>query len=215
MTINALRRLAPRIAVIGTATALCGLGVATAKDERPHMPVHYTGLLNDYTSSAAVTKGGPYEMRGKWNLEVDERHGTAKFSAAMNMETSDFGITQGTVNKDDPATRGAHTHHIVMTDGVVTGDWTASCPVFSPAVTEGFVVTGTAYVTGNGGPPPFGNSSKVTLCILGGSNVKYSNFTLAFGTPASNHFGTQPIHGVVVKCGEPWEHESKDCTIEQ
>ncbi|HEY0801739.1 MAG TPA: hypothetical protein VGD54_12905, partial [Steroidobacteraceae bacterium] len=146
-------------------------------------------------------------------LEVDERRGTAEFSAALNMETSDFGITQGSVNKDDPATRGAHTHHISMTDGVITSDWMTSCPKFSPAITGGFVITGTAFVTGNGSPAPFGNPSQLTLCILGGGNVKFSNFTMAFGTPASTHFGVQAIHGVVLRCRGPWEHNSEDCTL--
>ena len=177
--------------------------------------MQYVGLINDYTPSAAVTKGGPYEMRGKWSLDVDERHGTARFSAAMNMETSDYGITQGTVNKDDPSTRGAHTHHISMTDGVVSSDWMTSCPKFSPAITEGFVVTGTATITGNGSPAPFGNPSPLTICVLGGGDVKYSNVTLAFGVPASSHFGTQAIHGVVVHCSGPWGRESKDCTLQE
>jgi len=176
--------------------------------------VQYVGLINDYTPSAAVTKGGPYEMRGTWSLDVDERHGTARFSAAMNMETSDYGITQGTVNKDDPSTRGAHTHHITMTDGVVSSDWMTSCPKFSPAITEGFVVTGTATITGNGSPAPFGNPSPLTICVLGGGDVKYSNVTLAFGLPASSHFGTQAIHGVVVHCSGPWGRESRDCTLQ-
>src|SRR5258708_7645421 len=147
-------------------------------------------------------------MHGNWSLEVDEQRGTTRFEAAMNMETSDYGITQGNVNKDDPAaTRGAHTHHIVMTDGVISTDWMTICPVFSPAVTNGFVVTGTAFVTGNGSPAPFGNPSPLTLCILGGGNVKYSNFTMAFGPKASGHFGTQAIHGVVLK----WA----DCTVDE
>jgi hypothetical protein len=201
--------------VLAAATGLGGLTLALGEDEQPRAPSHFSGLINDYTPSAAVTKGGPYEMRGNWSLEVNERHGTTRFEAAMNMETSDFGITQGTVNKDDPTTRGAHTHHIVMTDGVISTDWMTSCPTFSPAVTEGFVVTGTAFVTGNGGPAPFGNPSKLTLCILGGGNVKFSNFTMAFGPKASGHFGTQAIHGVVLKCGGPWEHNSKDYTVEE
>jgi hypothetical protein len=184
-------------------------------DFRAPPPVHYHGLLNDYTPSAAVVKGGPYEMRGKWSLDVDERRGTASFSAAMNMETSDFGIVQNTVNKDDPTTRGAHTHHISMTDGVVSEDWAARCPAFSPAVTGGFVVTGTAYVTGNGGPAPFGNPSPLTICVLGGSNVKFSNLTMTIGLPASSHFGTQAVHGVVLSCNGLWERESRDCVVQE
>jgi hypothetical protein len=191
------------------------LALAGDRDSRPPLPVHYSGLLNDYTPSAAVVKGGPYEMRGKWSLDVDERRGTATFSAALNMETSDFGIVQNTVNKDDPTTRGAHTHHISMKDGVITEDWAASCPSFSPAVTGGFVVTGSAYITGNGGPAPFGDPSPLTICVLGGNNVTFSNITLTLGAPASGHFGKQPVHGVVLMCRGPWERESHDCTVEE
>jgi hypothetical protein len=179
------------------------------------LPVHFSGLLNDHTPSAAVVAKGPYEMRAKWSLEVDERRGTARFSAEMDMQTSDYGIIQGTVNKDDPATRGAHTHHISMTDGVLTLDWPARCPQFSPAVTEGFAITGTAFVTGNGSPAPFGNPSPFTVCVLGGTSVKYSNVTVTFGKPASNHFGTQPIHGVVLWCTGRFLLPSHDCSLEE
>jgi hypothetical protein len=201
--------------VITAASGLLSLALAGDLDSRPPLPVHFTGLLNDYTPSAAVVKGGPYEMRGKWSLEVDERRGTATFSAALNMETSDYGIVQNTVNKDDPTTRGAHTHHISMTDGVISEDWASSCPAFSPPVTGGFVVSGPAFITGNGGPAPFGNPSHLTLCVLGGNNVSFSNITLTLGLPASSHFGKQPVHGVVLTCGGPWEHESRDCTVQQ
>jgi hypothetical protein len=185
------------------------------RDAPAPLPVHYRGLINDYTPSAAVVKGGPYEMRGKWSLDVDERRGKATFSAAMNMETSDYGITQNTVNKDDPTTRGAHTHHISMTDGMVSDDWATSCPTFSPPVSGGFVVTGPVYITGNGGPAPFGNPSTLTICVLGAKNVAFSNITLTFSPPANTHFGKQAIHGVVVTCGGPWERESQDCTVQQ
>jgi hypothetical protein len=211
----ALGRIACGTAVMMAAAAAGNLSQAVAGDSPPALPVHYRGLINDYTPSAAVVKGGPYEMRGKWALDVDERRGTATFSAAMNMETSDYGITQNTVNKDDPTTRGAHTHHIVMTGAVVGDGWETSCPPFSPAVTGGFVVTGSAYVTGNGGPAPFGNPSPLTVCVLGGKNVMFSNITLTFGLPASSHFGKQAVHGVVLKCGGPWEHESLDCTVQE
>ena len=213
-----LKRAACGVAVLVVPLAF-GLTEALAGD-RDHglsnmLPVHYSGLLNDHTPSAAIVKGGPYEMRGKWSLEVDERRGTAKFSAAMDMQTSDYGITQGTVNKDDPSTRGAHTHHISMTDGVLTLDWPARCPTFSPAVTEGFAITGTAFVTGNGSPAPFGNPSPFTVCVLGGGSVKYSNVTLTIGTPASNHFGTQAIHGVVLWCTGRFLRPSGDCNLEE
>jgi hypothetical protein len=214
---QALGWIACGIAVLMAAAGSSSMSRASAgdRDFRSPLRAHYSGWLNDYTPSAAVVKGGPYEMRGKWSLDVDERHGTATFSAAMNMETSDYGIAQNTVNKDDPTTRGAHTHHIKMADGIVSDDWMTRCPTFSPAVTSGFVVTGSAYVTGNGGPAPFGNPSQLTICVLGGNNVMFSNMSMSFGAPASGHFGKQAVHGVVLTCGEPWEHESQDCTVQQ
>jgi hypothetical protein len=35
------------------------------------------------------------------------------------------------------------------------------------------------------------------VCISGGPNVPYANVTLQFGKPASTHFGSQAINGVV------------------
>jgi hypothetical protein len=194
--------------------------VAGDRDDRDHgrpdtLPVHFSGLLNDHTPSAAVVKGGPYEMRGKWSMDVDERRGMAQFSAAMDMQTSDYGITQGTVNKDDPTTRGAHTHHISMTDGVLTLDWQTRCPGLSPAATEGFVITGTAFVTSNGVGVPFGNPSPLTVCVLGGSNVKFSNVTMTIGAPSNTHFGTQAIHGVVLWCTGRLLRPSHDCSLDE
>ncbi len=216
MKAQALRSTVRGLALLAMTGALTTTAVGD-DNHSPPSPVHYSGLLNDYTPSAAVVKGGPYEMRGKWTLELHPWDGTARFSAAFNMETSDYGIVQGSVNKDDPTTRAAHTHHISMTDGVVTNDWTTSCPSFvgSPAVTGGFVVTGTAYVAANGVPAPFGNPSPLTICILGGTKVEFSNITLTFGAPANTHFGTQAIHGVVVKCTEPWKQGSPDCTVQE
>jgi hypothetical protein len=207
--------------VRGTATligalTLGGLGLASGHEREPPPlpPVHFDGLLNDYTPSAAVVKGGPYEMRGKWSLDIDERRETASFSAAMNMETSDFGITQGTVGKDLPTDRGAHTHHIVMTKGTVSSD-ISGCPVFNPAVKDGFVIMGPAYITGNGGPASFGNPTTLTICVLGGTDVKFSNITVKFGAPANMHFGMFPVHGVVLRCMERWGRESQDCSVDQ
>jgi hypothetical protein len=44
--------------------------------------------------------------------------------------------------------------------------------------------------------------------------VKFSNVTIAFGLPASSHFGTQAIHGVVLRCSGTWDRDLKDCTLE-
>jgi hypothetical protein len=207
--------------------ALLGIGIAAltpALAGTPAgLPAHFRGLLNDYTPSSVngvPIKGGPYEMHGTWTLDLDESRNLASFSAALTMQTVDFLNTDANF---DPGTLGAHTHHITVSNGIVhdgATDWMSECPKFSPAVSGGFVITGTAYVTANGSNPPFGNPSPVTICILGGTNpnasgeayVTFSNFTLTLGSPASTHFGPQAIHGVVVRCGPP-RRESQPCAV--
>jgi hypothetical protein len=182
------------------ATAFCGValflaaGIVWAQDVRR---VHYSGRLNDYSPS--TVSGGPWEIRGDWLVDA-ARSGTANFSAALTMETSDYGISDATkVDPTNPTTRSPHTHHITMTDATVTYD-TSVCPANSPATTgSGIVITGTASIEANGAPAPFESSGPSTLqvCIIGGTNVDYSNVTLVFSGPATGHFGSQAIHGVV------------------
>jgi hypothetical protein len=219
----ASKRLARDIAVLMAATGLGGLTLAAAgdRDREPPAPVHYVGLINDYTPSPnavpPVAKG-PYDMRGKWTLDVDTRHGTARFTAFLTMETSDFAMTATTIDTPNKS-RNAHTHAILMTQGTVDSvNWAATCAgFFSPAVTEGFMVTGATTVTVNGASPPFPNPSQLILCITGGGEVKFANFAMMFPStePASTHFSSQAIHGVVTRCAGPWEFESQDCRVEQ
>jgi hypothetical protein len=215
--------MAPAILAMG----VVGLPGAHAADQS-QLPASFSGLLNDYTPSAPTVAGGPYEMHGRWSLHLNVKQGSATLSAEMTMETADFA---NTAPNGAPTSLNPHTHHISVTDGVIHNDptdpinWMTQCPTFKPAVSGGFVVTGTAYVTGNGGNPPFGNPSPVTICILGGNSnpsvtgaqafVEYSNFTLTFGmtSHASTHFGTQAINGVVAKCERPWSRESSDCKV--
>ncbi|MGH8237920.1 MAG: hypothetical protein ACREXP_12970, partial [Steroidobacteraceae bacterium] len=60
-----LKRAACGMAVLVAPLAF-GLTEALAgdRDRGPSntLPVHYSGLLNDHTPSAAIVKGGPYEM---------------------------------------------------------------------------------------------------------------------------------------------------------
>ena len=220
MNHTALKRITRDMAVLAAAMGLGGLTVAAAgdRDREPPPPVHYVGLINDYTPSAtAGVKNGPYEMHGTWTLDVDAWRGTAKFTAVLNMETSDFAMTATTIDTPNKS-RNAHTHHIVMADGAVSSDWMATCAnLFSPAVTQGFVVSGPTTVTANGGAPTFANPSQLTLCITGGGDVKFANFAMSFAStaPAAVHFSSQAIHGVVTRCAGPWEFESKDCKVEQ
>jgi len=220
------RPIATLLAMAMLAIAVVGLPLAHA-GQQPRLPASFSGLLNDYTPPAPTVAGGPYEMHGKWSLHLEERGG-AIFSAQMTMETADFANTD---LNHDPTKLSPHTHHIIMTDGMVHNDptdpinWKTQCPILKPPVSDGFVVTGTAYVTGNGGNPSFGNPSPVTICILGGAPspsvmgpqafVEFSNFTLAFGigSRASIHFGTQAINGVIARCERPWTRESSDCKL--
>ena len=179
------------------------------------VPLHFRGLINDYTPQTISGKTvGPWEMHGTWSLDVKGRSGLADFSAAMTMQLSDHAmdvaIANGTVTNgvlttfDDPETRIPHTHHITMKNATVS-NVTGSCPVYLPPVTTnpGFMVTGMATITGNGGPAPFSKGdtvlSPLQVCVNGGSDVPFSNVTLVFGSPASGHFGVQAIHGVVRK----------------
>jgi hypothetical protein len=217
-------RAAPRLALLVMGAA--GLTGALAGDYAG-LPAHFGGLLNDYSPSSVngvAIKGGPYEMHGTWTLDLDPSRNLASFSAAMDMATVDFLNASPTF---DPGTLGAHTHHISVRNGIVHDgptDWTTMCPKFAPAATGGFAITGTAYVTGNGGNAPFGNPSPITICVLGGTNpnvsgaafVEFANVTLTFGSPASGHFGPQAIHGVVVSCGPPsWNSQPCGVTVDK
>jgi len=161
--------------------------------------VHFKGLISDYSPSTVA--GGPYEIRGTWSLDV-QRGGQATFTADLNMETSDYGISSATaVDPTNPGTRSPHTHHILVTNATVSYD-TSVCPANSPATTgSGVVVTSTATTTGNGGPAAFESkgASSLQICITGGSEVEFSNLTMVYTGPATGHFGPQAIHGVVTQ----------------
>ena len=203
-----------------------GAGLALAVPASARLPAHLTGLVNDFTPSSVngvVIKGGPWEMHGRWTVEINEFSQTATFAGEMSMETGDFANPSSTF---DPGMLGAHTHHITMTDAKIVAGF-AGCPSSvspTPLTTTGFQIQGMAHVTGNGEPAPFEVpkgvtdptpsqliASPLTICITGGTRVEYSNITLEFGAPASTHFGPQAIHGVVVKCDSPWGRESGAC----
>ena len=189
-----MRRDIARICGILVGVSGVALVLAYAQDLRP---VNFSGTIHDYSPS--TVSGGPYEMRGEWTLNV-QTGGAASFSADMTMETSDYGITGATqVDPANPATRSPHTHHISMTNVTVSYD-TSVCPANSPPTTvSGLVVNGTATTSGNGGPATFEAKGPSTLqvCIMGGSEVTFSNLTMVYTGPATGHFGPQPIHGVV------------------
>lgn len=179
---------------------------ATASMAQFPLPRHFSGLINDYTPESGV--GGPWEIRGVWSLDINDV-GRARFSAALNMEHPDLWVelnptdAEGLPTIDNPADRVPHTHHITMTDATVTYN-PSDCPLpASITPIPRIEVKGTATITANGGPfPPTGAvPSQLQVCIDGGTAVAtvvpLSNVTLVFGAPASGHFGTQAIHGVV------------------
>ncbi|HXE65541.1 MAG TPA: hypothetical protein VN630_00755 [Rhodanobacteraceae bacterium] len=211
---TALNRATPVLGILVLAT-MAAAGPASARaGGSPPMPTHFSGLLNDYTPTSDSNtgnpiSGSPYEMHGRWTLDLNAQRGTATFSAEMTMETSEVANASSVF---DPGSLGAHTHHISVTDGVVHNlptDWQTMCPALKPAASGGFAVTGSMYLTANGSNPPFGNPSPVTICILGATGtgtsgtayVQYSNLTMTIGEKAAGHFGTAPIHGVVTRCG--------------
>lgn len=145
--------------------------------------MHFRGLINDYTPASV---SGPWEVRGNWSLNVKGEADKVDFSAALTMVRSDLGVTLNSGDLNSPVARNAHTHHITLVDGTVT------------PLANGFRVSGTATVTGNGNyPPPFGPSSTLQIDITGGNSVAFSNIKLTFGGDAAGHFGSQPINGVV------------------
>jgi hypothetical protein len=207
MNSKALHWMASVCAVVILAVGICVQAQAPT-------PTHFSGLINDYTPETILGKVvGPWEMHGKWSLDLKGSSGLADFSAEMTMEQSDHAmevaianaLAAGTVppSFDDPETRIPHTHHIRMKDAKVSVPATGVCPPYAaPApTTPGIMVSGSAYITGNGGPAPFSKNdtvlSMLQVCVNGGTDVPFSNVTLVFGTPASGHFGTSAIHGVV------------------
>jgi hypothetical protein len=164
-------RIIPVLMLAGTISALAQDSTHT----------RLSGVINAYSPQ---TTTGPYEIRGPWSLKLKGDSGKANFSAALNMELSDGWVL--TMNKADfdPNARGAHTHHITLINGDVT------------PITGGFQVSGTATVTVNGSPAPI-SPSPLVIVVTGGTDVLFSNVALTFGSPGSNHFGTEPLPGVV------------------
>jgi hypothetical protein len=216
------------VSIALAAVTIAATGVTAAAQMAPRLPAHLTGLINDFTPSSVngvAIKGGPWEMHGKWRIEINEFSQTATFTAEVSMETGDFVNASPTF---DPGMLGAHTHHISMTDAKIVPGF-SGCPSSiapTPLTTTGFQIQGMVHVTGNGEPAPFEIppgvtdpapsqliASPLTLCITGGTRVEYSNITLQIGAPAATHFGPQAIHGVVVLCDSLWARESEDCTV--
>lgn len=153
-----------------------------AQDWKPML--HFSGVINDYTPSN-IKPTGPWEVRGPWSLTINRETGKADFSAAFNMELSDYSQTPSAI--DTPGARMQHTHHLTVTGATVTA-----------LSSGGFEVIGPVTITKDGSPAPLAASTAV-IDITGGTDVEFSNITLTFQGGATVHFGGQAIHGVVRK----------------
>jgi hypothetical protein len=147
----------------------------------------FSGEINAYSPQATSSTGavtGPYEIRGPWSLTL-KGASTGDFSTDLNMEESDGWCMTQNGSNFDPAARGAHTHHVTLVNAAVT------------TITNGFQVTGSATIMSNGAISSTLSPSILTVQVTGGTDRKYSNVTLTFQSPASGHFGTEPVAGVV------------------
>ncbi len=154
---------------------------APAQNPTPN-PTQFSGVIDAYSPQTGTT--GPYEVHGPWSLQLSSPAGKGSFTAALNMELSDGWVLTENNGNFDPNARGAHTHHVTLIDVDVT--W----------LTNGFQLSGMATITLNGNPAPV-SPSPLVITVTGGSNVKFSNISLTFGSPGSKHFGTEPLPGVV------------------
>jgi len=158
--------------------------VATALLAQTPTPTQFSGLINDYSPSTTVTPMGPWEMRGAWTLTLNA-DGKADFLATLTMELSDY--TRNSSNIDStsgPTGRMQHTHHIAIHEGTIA------------QITGGLEVSGPVTITKDGSPAPLA-ASTLSVSIIGGTSVGFSNITLQFAGGATMHFGPQSIHGVV------------------
>ena len=134
--------------------------------------LRYSGVVNDYTAN--FDGGGAWHIMGEWTMSVKGDSGKGTFTVGLTMARAAV----------EP--RSFHTHHVTLADGVVT------------VLSNGYRITGTAAMAGNGGFAGF-TGSPVTVEITGGNAVPFSNLAITFAGGAANHFGTGTIKGVVTQ----------------
>ena len=135
MKSNTLNSAVRVLSLLLFVSATCAL----AQDRRP---VHFSGLINDYSPLSANVKGSPWEMHGQWSMDLRSDRGTADFSADMTM--SGFGKTpEGAVDPTQPLVN-PHTHHIRLTNIKISWDM-IGCPTYlTPAPNNGCSGSGAA-----------------------------------------------------------------------
>jgi len=155
--------------LVTVALVVIALGVATPARAQSAVVARVEGTFHDFT--ADLDGSGAWQLVGAWT-------GTLKATGAVDVAASLSMV------RADNATRQAHTHHVALTDGVVSG------------VAGGYRITGTATITSNGTTAGF-SGSPVVVDITGGPAVALAKITLTFQGAAAGHFGDQPIDGVV------------------
>ena len=134
--------------------------------------LRYGGVVNDYTAN--FDGGGAWHIMGEWTMSVKGNSAKGTFAVGFTMARAAV----------EP--RSFHSHHVTLEDGVVT------------ILSNGYRISGTAAITGNGNLAGF-TGSPVTVEITGGTAVPFSNMAITFAGAAANHFGSGTIKGVVTQ----------------
>ena len=134
--------------------------------------LRFGGVVNDYTAN--FDGGGAWHMMGEWSMQINGENGKGTFSVGFTMARAAV----------EP--RSFHTHHVILEGGDVT------------ALANGYRISGTAVMTGNGSFAGF-NGSPITVDLTGGNALPHSNLSIVFFGGAANHFGTGAIKGVVTQ----------------
>jgi hypothetical protein len=132
-------------------------------------PTKLQGIIHANVSPS----GSIWVVSGDWLLTLKGTSGKADFFASLAMSLS--GVAPGS----------PHTHHVSLTDATVT------------AVGNGYSITGSAAITGNGTLSGLSGST-LTVEVSGGSDVPLSNVRMIFQGAAAGHFGADAVNGVVV-----------------
>ena len=164
MTSSMLERGAVIVTTVAAAVTLSSQAFAQTPP-----PTKLSGVIHDFTAS--LDSFGPWQVDGHWVLALNTASGKVDFLASLNM-----------VRAED-MTRMSHTHHMQITDGLVT------------TLAGGYRISGTASFTSNGTLAGF-TGSPVDIEITGGTAVPYANVTIRFGAAAAAHFGSE-LKGVV------------------
>lgn len=132
-------------------------------------PFKIEGTVSDYTD--ALNTVGPWHITGDWSAELRGASGRVDFIASLVMVRSASGGS-------------SHTHHVALMGATVT------------RIANGYRISGDAVITTSGSVAAF-SGSHLDVDITGGSALAFSNIKLTFGGAAIQHYGDQPIEGVV------------------